>query len=235
MPDRAGDGLCPAPRRTVCRRGHRVKSSWRAEGAPGLHAARRRTSRGLDLEDLVLHRPAGRGHLDRLPFLVADDRLAYRRLVRELVLRRVRLCRANDVVLDGFLGCHVTYLDLRADRNNVLRHVLLVDHLRVAETLLERRDPVLEQRLFVLRVVVLGVLGDIAELARDADSVGDLAPLLVGEVLDLLLELLVSLWSEDDFLHNLPFLKEKRGAGAPSRARIVAIQSRCRNSNRIED
>src|SRR5207253_9097920 len=100
---------------------------------------------------------------------------------------------------------------------------------------LERRDPVLEQRLFVLGVVVLGVLGNVAELARNPDSVRDLAPFVVREVLDLLLELLVSLWSKDDFLHNLPFPKEKRGAIAPSRARIVAIHSGGRNSSDVDD
>ena len=51
----------------------------------------------------------------------------------------------------------------------------------------------LEQRLVVLGVVVLGVLGDVAELARDADALRDLAALLVRQVLDLLLELLVAL------------------------------------------
>ena len=41
-----------------------------------------------------------------------------------------------------------------------------VDHARVREPLLELGDLVLEHRLLVLRVVVLGVLGDVAELAR---------------------------------------------------------------------
>jgi hypothetical protein len=49
---------------------------------------------------------------------------------------------------------------------------------RATEPLLERRDAVLEHRLLVLRVVVLGVLGDVAELARDADALRDLAALL---------------------------------------------------------
>src|SRR6201997_3442774 len=93
----------------------------------------------------------------------------------------------------------------------------------------------LEQRLLVLGIVVLGVLRNVAEFARDADPVRNLAPFLVREVLDLRLELLVSLWSEDDFLHNLPFPKEKRGAIAPSRARIVAIQSDGRNIRAIYD
>ena len=58
----------------------------------------------------------------------------------------------------------------------------------------------LEHRLLVLRVVVLGVLGDVAELARDADPLGDLAALVVLQVVDLLLQLLVALGREDDFL-----------------------------------
>ena len=45
----------------------------------------------------------------------------------------------------------------------------------LSEPLLELRDLVLEHRLLVLRVVVLGVLGDLAELTGDANAVGDLA------------------------------------------------------------
>ncbi len=55
----------------------------------------------------------------------------------------------------------------------------------------------LEQRLLVLRVVVLGVLGDVAELPCDPDAVRDLAPLVAREMLDLLLELLVALGSKN--------------------------------------
>src|SRR5205085_5414089 len=74
-------------------------------------------------------------------------------------------------------------------------------------------------------VVVLRVLCDVAELPRDADPVGHLSTLVVREEVDLLLELLVALRREDDFLHCEPpdpLLKKKRGAGrAPSRARMV--------------
>ena len=77
----------------------------------------------------------------------------------------------------------------------------------------------LEHRLLVLRVVVLGVLGDVAELARDADPLRDLAPLVGQQVLDLLLELLVALGREDDFLHSMGLLTlieraRRRGADA---------------------
>ena len=64
------------------------------------------------------------------------------------------------------------------------------------------RDAGLEMGLLVLRRVVLGVLGDVAELARLADAVRDLAALVDREVLDLLLELLVALGGENDFLQR---------------------------------
>ena len=54
----------------------------------------------------------------------------------------------------------------------------LVDDGRAAEPLLELRDPLLEHGLLVLGVVVLGVLGDVAELARLLDALGDLTALL---------------------------------------------------------
>ena len=50
-----------------------------------------------------------------------------------------------------------------------------VDDAGVREPLLEQRDARLEMGLLVLRRVVLGVLGDVAELARDADALRDLA------------------------------------------------------------
>ena len=61
---------------------------------------------------------------------------------------------------------------------------------RAAEPLLHLRDPLLEHRLLVLGVVVLGVLGDVAELARLLDPLGDLAPARRLQLLELRLELL---------------------------------------------
>src|SRR4051794_9892746 len=56
---------------------------------------RRKRLGGLDLQDLELHRAARGRDFNRLALLLADDRLADRRLVRELVLGRVRLGRAD--------------------------------------------------------------------------------------------------------------------------------------------
>ena len=71
--------------------------------------------------------------------------------------------------------------------------MLLVDHRGAAQPLLELGDPLLEHRLLVLGVVVLGVLRDVAELARLLDPLGDLAALVGGQVLELLAELLETL------------------------------------------
>ena len=76
--------------------------------------------------------------------------------------------------------------------------------------------------LLVLRRVVLGVLGDVAELARLADAVRDLAALVDRQELDLRLELLEPLRGENDFLQgccppaheNRRRLHARRPAGA---------------------
>ena len=100
-----------------------------------------------------------------------------------------------------WFGADVLQPHLRADRDDAQVDIAGVDHARIGEPLLERRDLVLEHRLLVLGVVVLRVLGDVPELARDADAVCDFAAPLGRERVDLLLELLVALGRENDFLH----------------------------------
>jgi tRNA-dihydrouridine synthase B len=186
--------------------------------------------RGFDVEDLELERAAGGDDLDDLALLAADDRLADRRLVRELLLGRIRLRGADDPVLERLVRGQVPQLYLRADGDDVLGDVLLLDHARGQQPLLEQRDPVLNQRLFVLRVVVLRVLGDVAELARDADALRHLSTLLGREVLDLVLQLFVPLTSEDDFLDHRLLRKERTAHTAPSRAGMVPTSAPLRKS-----
>ena len=134
-----------------------------------------------DLHDLELQRTTRRRDFDGLALLVADDRLADRRLVRQLVLCRVRFRRADDVVLERLLRLDVAEFHVRAEGDDVLRdRILLLDHARGQEPLLELGDPVLEHRLLVLGVVVLRVLGDVAELPGDPDAVGHLAALIAA-------------------------------------------------------
>ena len=85
------------------------------------------------------------------------------------------------MVLD-LLGVDVAQPDDRADRDDARVDVGGVDRAGVREPLFQLRDLVLEHRLLVLRVVVLGVLGDVAELARGRDPLGDLAPPLGAQV-----------------------------------------------------
>src|SRR5579884_208654 len=160
--------------------------------------------RSLDLHDLELEGAAGSLDLDDLALLLPHDRLADGRLVGELVLGGIGLRGADDVVLERLVRLHVAQADARADRDGVLGDLLLRDHPCGQEPLLELRDLVLEHRLLVLRVVVLRVLGDVAELTGDADALGDLAALLAAQVVDLLLELPEPLRCEDDFLQERP-------------------------------
>src|SRR5439155_3938062 len=116
---------------------------------------------------------------------------------------------------------HVAQADLRSDRDLAGLDLLPGQDARVLEPLLEHRDARLEMGLLVLRRVVLGVLGDVAELARDADALRDVAALFGRQVLDLLLELLVPVGRENDFLQDCgppgdPCTKTAGWADAPS-------------------
>ena len=62
----------------------------------------------------------------------------------------------------------------------------------------------LEHHLLVLGVVVLGVLGDLAERAGSGDPLGHLAAPVGTQVLELSLQLLVALRCEDHVLHKCP-------------------------------
>src|SRR4051812_43745582 len=164
---------------------------------------------GFDLRDLELPGgPARNRNGDEVAPLLTDQRLPYRRLVGELVLGRIGLRRAHDHVLHGLVGLLVLDVHSRADRDRLGGHAVLVDHRGRAQLLLELRDLLLEHCLLVLRVVVFGVLADVAELTRLLDPLGHFAPPRTGEVLDLGLYFLEALWSEDD----VPWHKKTRRA-----------------------
>ena len=75
-----------------------------------------------------------------------------------------------------------------------------------SESMIERIDARLEHRLLVLGVVELGVLGDVAKVARGADTLRYLVALDAREVLDLLLEALKAFGREDDLAIDHWFL-----------------------------
>src|SRR5204862_7146429 len=112
---------------------------------------------------------------------------------------------------------HVAQAHGRSHGHDVLGDLALLDHACGGEPLLELRDPSLEHRLLVLRRVVFGILGDVAELAGDLDSLGYLATTGRRELLDLLPELRITLSRKDDVLQPNPSKRKMRGApGAAS-------------------
>ena len=124
------------------------------------------------------------------PRLCPVSALPIGRLVRELLLRGVGLGRPDDRELSRFAGFLVLDVYAYADPDHAGVDRLLVDDARPPQPFLELGDPLLEQGLLVLGVVVLGVLGDVAELARLLDPLGDLAALDRREMLDLRPQLL---------------------------------------------
>src|SRR5919106_58783 len=174
--------------------------------------------RGLDVEDLVLQGSSGRGHLDDLALLPADDRAADGRLVRELLLSRIGLGGADDPVLDRLVRVHVLQAHARPDADDLRGLARPPDHPRTGEPLLDQGDPLLEAGLLVLRVQILLVLGELAAcVERLGDPLGDLAAAHRTQLLDLVLELLHALGREEDFLLGSGFF---HGAGTVV-ARIV--------------
>src|SRR5215218_11379898 len=162
---------------------------WRSgPRTPGALAGR------LDVDDLVLRRAAGGRDHDLLPHLPLEHGPAHRGGVAEFPARRVRLVGADDLERpllslsaddpEGHRGPQVdlVFLDFRR-----------VDDLHVAYPALELTDPALQQALFVLRLVVLGVLGDVPEFTGLADAVCDLFATRLGQVCEFLLELLETL------------------------------------------
>src|SRR5687767_327958 len=119
-------------------------------------------SGGLDLGDLqLLLRAARRLDGDDVVLRGADQRLADRGLVREAVLGRVGFGGADDPELLRLARLLVLDVDDGADADDLGVDLLLVDHGGAADPVRKLGDALFEHRLLVLRVVVLGVLGDV--------------------------------------------------------------------------
>src|SRR3954451_10618979 len=203
-----GNGSMPSARRrtSLARRGGR--NSAPPASAPPVAGCSASATRGaglgrdVDLGDLELAGGAvGQADLDGVALLAAHERLADRRLVGELARLDVGLRRADDRV-GRRLALLVLDVDRRADPDHVVGQLGGVDDLRRVQPLLELRDPRLEHRLLVLGVVVLGVLGDVAELARLLDALGDLATLRRLQLLELRLEPFEALGGQNHVLRH---------------------------------
>src|SRR5205823_603413 len=135
---------------------------------------------------------------------------------------RIGLGRADD----GVAGLAELVLDLDlAPQGDAVLGTRLLDDLRVADHLLKPQDAALDPALGVLGVLVLGVLGDVAEVLGGADAVRDLEPADVAQLIQLGLELLQALLGDGDgsFLHGAHTCKQQR----PARVRSWVGHLRC--------
>src|SRR6476620_9135292 len=117
-------------------------------------------------------------YLDTVPDAPAQDRRAEGRLRRH----RSGTAERRQLDLEAGAGLVLDH-DPGADRNHL--GVARFDDLRVVEPVSKDGDPPLEQRLLVLRRVVLEVLGELAVAARNANRLDDLLalrPLELGEI-----------------------------------------------------
>ena len=136
---------------------------------------------------------AGRRHFVAL--LAAEQRLTHRRLVGDLALVGVGFGAAHDgehalaaVHVHGHRGADI----------HLARALRRVHDGGLGEDAADLGDARLHHALLVLAIVVLGVLRDVAELARHLDALADLGALLGLEVVQLLLELVLALLREDE-------------------------------------
>ena len=128
--------------------------------------------------------------------LAAHEGDADRRLVADPAVAGRGLGGADDG--ERLLALVALDDDLRADADAVA--VRLLDDRRVAQLQLERGDAALQERLLLLGVLVLGVLGEVAVELRLVDARSDARPVDGDELVKLGLELLEALGGEVDRL-----------------------------------
>ena len=107
------------------RSGNAWEAASRESKSSPAHSSRDWALGGFDLEDLVLQLRAARRHdLDRLALLVTEDRLADRRLVRQLQLGGIRFGGPDERYSTCFASTS-RRRDRRADSDDVLRDLPL--------------------------------------------------------------------------------------------------------------
>src|ERR1035437_565612 len=142
-----------------------------------------RGGRSADLLDRVGEGgPVGQPDRNPRAGLAPEQRAPDRRLVGDLAVLGTRLGGADD--REGLRAVEALDGHRRAERG-VVRARVLDDH-RGLEHALERLDPALDERLLVLRLFVLRVLGKVAVLLRVVDAGGNLGATHVDEVVELL-------------------------------------------------
>ena len=126
----------------------------------------------FDRQDLVLEHANGRFDIDDIADLMAEQRLAERRVVGDAALHGVGLLRADDGVELLVTGLHILNLDGAAEADLAFGVLGLVDDDGVGKDVLDLGDAAVELGLLVLGLVVFAVFGKVAEGARLLDLLG---------------------------------------------------------------
>src|SRR4051812_44913150 len=179
----------PPSRGTRFRRGPDTMRAQTGKAASGLRGLVLHLIVDGDQADDLVFLDAGRdADLDDVSLLVVEQALADRRGRRNAPLRRVRLLRSDEIVRDRVSGGGVLERDGGAQPHLVPRDLVEVHEAQRAQPAMELADPGLQEALALLGRLVLGVLAQVAVLARALDLLGKLDLELVVERPDLFLE-----------------------------------------------
>ena len=141
------------------------------------------------LDDFELPRAARRRHLDRVAFLLVQERAADRRRRRDQSLGRVGVFGHHELK-DQLLAGALDDVQRRSEAGAIGRDAIDVEQRDLRHALLQHADARLDQPLALLGRVVLGVLAQVAQLARAQDFPRQLDLQLAIERVNLVLELL---------------------------------------------
>src|SRR4051794_36329541 len=203
--------------------GASAASATRSAPNRAMRMARKVTAgRGsVDRDDRVRAGAARRSHRNLVACGMTDDRLRHRRLDGELSVGEARLGCPYQAVGRLLAGLVVAQLHLRAE-GGLASGGLFLDDNRAREPLAKLQDLRLEERLLVLGVVVLGVLLEVAEVARDLDPLRDVLAPRSLQLLELGLQL------------GEPFGRDLGGLGAHQWSTVaIAFVSFGRSNTRI--
>src|SRR5580700_488819 len=160
----------------------------------------------VDLDDLDLTRSARTDHIDRVTDAVTEQRLADRRLHRDPSLGNVDLGGTDD--RERLLPEVILDIDGRADTHDAALAALFDDH-GIAEHVLDHENATLEHSLLVLRLIVFGILRDVAEVLGVLDALGHLGATNRAQFFQFVLKLDETVSREQHrFVHSIPWYDE---------------------------
>ena len=133
--------------------------------------------------------PFGVVTVDLVAFFLVDERAADRRRRRDHAAVGIRVFRHHQLI-DDRLPCASFRWTVEPKPDPVVRNLVEVHQRDLADALLQHADARFDQALPLFRGVILGVLPQVAQLARALDLLRQLGLQLLLELMDLFFELL---------------------------------------------